>query len=301
MWRWTTIFVALTLAACHAKPKPAPVVPPPEARISYDEARKRLSGFLDRGFVVSHGGGSDIHQGDALIFTGLALYSLDCATGALSLTGPLQNMIGELNGGLYRHPDIKDQISMDGALGLYLGIAKRVTVCGDGEQWRHFIQIHKAFVDLNGGRLNPTADTKMPLDFGYLLDKLAGDGPSATQQAQLEAEIVYWAEAVAHAHAACYRVHLGLTAFQIIEQLGGTVSQAARDNYCAVTKDLQLPTVDHWCGRGGLKEYLDAFRYDTWQYRHQRCPAWEGPDGAGDSHPAVDYLKGWADYYGTPK
>jgi hypothetical protein len=92
-----------------------------------------------------------------------------------------------------------------------------------------------------------------------------------------------------------------LNTFQIVEELGGKISSESRNVFCAATKGAGLPTTDSWCGRGGLDTWLDSFVYNTWQYRHQRCPGWEVADGAGDDQPAVDELVGWTDFHGQPK
>lgn len=300
--RMKKIAILLLLLGCaKARPEPQPAAKPNPETALYDDASARMAGFLDRGYVISRNStGSADAQGDSLIFSGLALYGLPCTEG-LPIAGAVEEMILALHGGLWRHPDLPDQISMDGALGLYRGISKRITECDEQARWAELMTLHKEFMEANGDKLNPKADTTLPPQFTVVRDGLfarlgLAGSPSANRQAALEAEIVSWAVATAQTKSACYRINLGLISLETEEENGQTISQTARNTFCSVTNGLSLIEPDFWCGRGAMQAFLDGFSYNKWQYRFQRCPGWESPDAGSDTEPAVDYLVGYKDY-----
>jgi hypothetical protein len=300
------IATLLLLAGCSSEPKPTPPTPPEQA--TYAVVADRVANFYDTGFVVSLTKDKEPQsrgQGDSLIWTGELVYALDCARG----TAPAQalaKMVTSTGGALYRHPSIPNDVSVDGALGFYRGVAKRVVVCGERDYWAPVFAAHLAYVAAHGGHLNAGSSATFIRGLDYVQAKLAAalglrSEPTADAQAGLESEMAPWAGSVMGSHAACYPLHLSLMALQTIELLGDTISPEARTSYCVATNGSRIPTGDYWCGRGNLPDWLAAFQYDQWEYRHQRCSAWESPDGNGLSQPAVDYLVGWADYHGTPQ
>ncbi len=294
-----SIVFLLALVACTQKKAPAPEPSTPTVEAVYLETKARLlTGFLDKdNYVISHQpDGSSAHEGDSLIWQGMALYALRCSDGN-PIAQSVHDMMEHLDGGMWRHPSLPDQISLDGALGVYLGIARRVVQCGERPIWEDPFTKHKAL-----GKLNPKSDEPLPAGFDYVRDLLLTDlglasSPSPDAKAVLESAVVLWATGVAVNHEACYRVHLGLITFQTVEMLGGKISNEARAGFCEATNGLGLPTVDRWCGRTGLVAYLDGFKYNQWEFRHQRCPAWETPDGQGLSTPALDRLVAIRDQY----
>lgn len=293
------VLLLLMYSCAKAESKPS-VEPDDNSGAAFVGVEKRALTFLDQGFIVSRRTSISINQGDSLLFTGLAAYAMDCDHGN-SLSLSMAQMVDGLDGGLYRHPNLPGSISLDGALGFYRGITKRANLCGEGAQWGHLIAQHLAYVDAHGGLLNASDVATLPIGFDYIPRKLLsnmGDGPepSASSQAALETAITGWAAADMAVHGACYRLNLGLITLQTVEQLGSKISTEGKFSYCEATKGSGIPTIDQWCGRGGLPDWLNSFQWDVYQYRHQRCAGWEPPDANGDSEPAVDYLVGWADY-----
>ncbi len=299
MRRLFPILLALTFCSKEKVPVPEPVTPASER--DYQETKDRLSRFLDQDYVISRQpDGTPDHLGDSLIWQGMSLYALRCDDGKRQAVA-VRDMMLRLGGGLSRHPSMPDDISMDGALGTYLGVSRRLRDCGEGDFWAEPFQKHK---DL--GKLNPHSDEAWPKGFDYVRDSLfarlgIGAEPSSESKATMEAAVVTWATGTALRHEACYRIHLGLIAFQASEVLGGKISDPARAGFCEATKDLGLPTVDRWCGRDGLLAYLESFKYNEWEFRHQRCLAWESPDGGGLETPAVDRLVALRDQYDIGK
>lgn len=297
-------FVLLYLCACGHEP--APDLGPAGAPVrTYEDAADRTLTFLDgTGMVITrHEGGQEKHQGDALIFTGLLVASLDCARGER----PAQ-AIFDMPPEFWRHRTLAgQQVSLDGALGAYQAIAYRIKKCGEAERWRPFLAAHAAVE--NGPDVPPYFDHVRDRLFeevgvSFTSKKSVAHGPEfidgrdvsgLSNQGKLEVEVGYWARSVVLAKAACYRINLGLMAFETLELLGDEVGGG---EFCAATKTADLPTVDKWCGRDGLDHYLAGYRENAWQYRHQRCPDWEDEDGGGDDgndqQPGVDYLRAWA-------
>lgn len=277
------LILCLSLAACAPKSQSQEseeTVSPP---YSYEESAERALTFQDAtGFVITrHEGGQEKHQGDSLLFTGLLVASLDCERGERA-TQALLDMPPEL----WRHQILAGQpVSLDGALGFYLAAAWRIKMCDERDRWRPFLEKHKEV----GG-------PDVPLSFGYVRDRLFDEagvpGPfAANQRIRLEQEVGAWARATVLTKQACYRINLGLIAFETLELLGDMVGGG---DFCSATKNVGLPTVDKWCGRNGLGSYISNYKINEYQYRHQRCD-WEDADGGGDDgkdeQPGIDYLR----------
>ena len=286
------LFCFLFIISCGTAADKAEKKDPDQfTKITYEFAAQRLvTEFLDRGFVVSlKEDGEPEHKGDALIWSGVAMSALDCDKGTVIEDAAIK-MITDLNGGLYRHPDLPNEISLDGALGLYHGIASRIARCESLSKWAHPLKLHKEFTS-----------KVVPKEFTYVRDLLfhkagiAGE-PSKDRLKILEGQIYGWASAVMISKSACFRLHLSYLSYSTIEKLGGGVSRGGRGRFCSATDGADLPLIDHWCGRDGLTEWIANFEVDQYEYRHQRCP-WEGPDRAGLRYPGVDFLKGIEDAY----
>lgn len=286
------ILTILVFCGCaKAPPELPPQNPPQEVIDEWKTASDRLAAFAPDGFVISLKEGVPQHQGDSLIFTGIALASVPCASGD-AMEHALVDMLKTKNGALYRHPTIPNDVSLDGALGFYLGVAHRLTHCGALASWKDALRLHSQLAGLS-----PAVSLDEP--WRVVKDEVlhaAGIGgePSQAQVDALTDLVGDWAEVVKLSRAACYRVHIGFLAMQTLEVLG---RQVPRDKFCAASAGTDLPVVDHYCGRDGLKAWLDGFKPNLWEYRHQRCPAWESADGNDMDHPEVDYLKGLVDQY----
>lgn len=265
------------------------------ATIKRAHAAARLPNFLDRGFVVSRLNGEAKHQGDSLLFSGLAMYALTREEGQ-PIADAMLKMLEDLDGGVYRHPDLKDaEPSLDGLLGLYRGIIKRINFYGEAATWAKYMVHH-----------NSRVAASLPAEFNLVADTLAfklglREEPDMRRLHTLAVEVTEWARIVIGAKRACYRVHLGLLALQNMEEMGYPVRDDDRAAFAAVTQGAKLVTVDNYAGRPGLEDFLTNFAYNTWQFFPQRCPSWEKNDGDGMEHPAVDFLVGYSDLYGEPQ
>jgi hypothetical protein len=266
----------------------------------FQDTVDRLAVFDDQGFIVSRlKDGSPEHRGDALLWTGLALGTLPCDNQtALSLARGLRTMFRDLDGGVYRHPALPDKASMDGAIGLYWGLAKRSRRCSEEGYWADFAATHLKFLETHEVfRLNPSDPSSLTPFFDYLPRLLVAETaqenpPPRAMLLGMQQLTVAWTLATKAQRASCYRIHLALLSLETVETLGVSLDAAWRDAFCAAaTADLGLPTVDNFCGREGLVSWVDDFEEDKWEYRHQRCSAWETPDGKpGLKTPGVDLL-----------
>ena len=113
----------------------------------------------------------------------------------------------------------------------------------------------------------------------------------------VEEAAIQWAAATLATHAACYRVHLAYRALRTLETLGESVSEQGKERFCAATADAGLANVDWWCRRGDFAPFLAGFVPNAWQYRFQRCTAWEAADGNGDQTPPVDLAEAYFETY----
>lgn len=299
-------YVVFSIAACAKAKDPIELVPPtPDDRVSYHAASEHLlNGHVYGGFgVVSlKPDGSPEHLGEALIWGGTALWVLGCDEGA-ALSAALARMVLDHEGAMIRVDPLGEyddgrQVTLDGVLGAFLGIARRVMDCGEKELWRAPLSAMTAFQQANDDRLHPDTPAKgMFAEFKYLRDlarwKAGGGGePADNRQGDLEKMVGGWAFAVQVARKACYPVNLGLTSLLTIETLGESVSGAGRDQFCANTTGMDIPSVDHYCGRKPISDYLDDYQVDEYEYRFQRCGTWESPDGDGNTSPQLDRLVG---------
>jgi hypothetical protein len=304
MLRKLTISVPLLaiIGCAHAKKKPEPVDPSQEILSLYKTASNRLiSKYLDNGtWVVSrHPDGSSEHQGEGLIWSGVALSALSCDDGK-DIEANLQRSIMSNDGALVRYEPLGEyrngrEVTLDGALGLYLGVARRIQKCpGTGSRsWKEVLNKHCAYLSETKGLLNQAAPATLG-GFRYLLDLLSftggacGTGNPGNARG-VETEVAGWAMATVASRSAAYRLNLGFIALETLELLDKPISSQGRDEWCAATNGAGIPTIDAWCGRGDLRAWIAGYQYNQWEYRHQRA-AWESPDGDGDTTPGLDLL-----------
>jgi hypothetical protein len=304
MGKYLILIVVLLLIACgKSDEKPDEQDASSHVIDKYNEASIRLrAGFLDNGFVVSISDtGVSKHQGDALIWSGVALSAMTCSDGVV-IEDALIKMILELDGGLYRHPSLKSEISMDGALGLYNGLAHRFTRCPQLiSKWKPALKLHKEFMDNNRNRLNPNSSVSLPDYFPYVRDLIFWKSdliskPSNKTLLALENEVAAWSLAVKLKKQPCFRIHLSYLAIDAVSELDG-VTTSGRNKFCSATKGTDLPIIDNYCGRGDLVGWIDDFEYNKYEYRHQRCGGWESADADDDKTPGVDLLKAISEAY----
>lgn len=288
--------LVLSLVSCTKVAAPTSEEPSPGVRVRHLMAVERLvNSHMVDGWVVSRDGEKPHHLGDSLLWTGLALGILPCDKAELPAAA-LRGMFRELGGGMWRHPSLPTDASMDGAMGVYWGIARHQRKCAG--EWHSELTAHRELLRSTGNKLNRAGSGLLPPGFDYLPPLLDGDTPPDAHKALLERLVGAWALATKLERASCYRAHLGLLALDAAQVAGQSISPDAKGFYCLQTRPMKIPLIDHWCGRPGLGEWVAGFEYNVWEYRHQRCGAWETADGNGYETPALDLLMGMAYYYG---
>ena len=298
---WLSLGLSLCLAACGGMEEPDREPLLFGVKKKYDEAVDRLeTNHLENGWVVSRklDGKTPEHQGEGLIWSGLWMAAAPCDK-ADHTSEMLRKTISGLEGALIRISPLGEygggsnrEVTIDGALGLYRGIAERVERCHEGEKWAPVIRDHFTFLASNNNKLHPNVKAKLIKEFTYVLDLLGyrlglRGRPSKDRLRLLEAQVTSWAAAVMAAKAAAYRIHLGFLALETVERMGESVNWVS---FCAASNGVDIPLIDHRCGRGDLKGWIDAYQYNEWEYRHQRSGKWEKPDGHGDYTPGLDLI-----------
>lgn len=307
--------VLLSVGCAKVKDKIEPIDPvPDEIVIDYSDTidylvKSHLQGAWS---VISvKPDGSPQRQGEALIWAGTALGSMTCASGA-GIERGLIDMIISNHGQLVRVDPIGEygdgrQVTFDGAAGLLFGVSYRVFNCPESPRlWFTAWQQLMDYEIKSGGKLNDKADSRLDDDFTYLRDLIAWrvglmPAPDTNRLDAMSKEIGAWAQALKAKHVvavstdskepACYPMNLGLLFLLGVENSGQKIPKDGRDMFCNASEGMDIPTIDHWCGRKSMAEnYLPNYQNDLWEMRHQRCGAWETPDGDGNSSSRVDKL-----------
>jgi len=276
--------VLLTIGCGKAPDEPEPAPAESAEKQLFDKTADRLLGLSDAGFVVSRWhDGRMAHEGDSVLWTAMAMGTLDCARGSLPEAALLQ-MLSDNAGRICRHPSLcaVKPPSLDSHLGFYWGIANRIKLCPESKPvWAEALVSH------------------VPQDFPGAFDAVRqsvygalnlGSAPDSGRVGRLVGLVAGWAAAVNAAQAAGYRAHLGLLSLETLEASGVSIPAAKRDLFCAATGGMGLGTIDHYCGRGDLLAFVGSFEFDAFEYRFQRA-RWESPDGKlGLATPALDLL-----------
>jgi hypothetical protein len=305
--RLVTILTACLVFSCGSpQEKPDRLTPDEFLSAKHSEARTRLNNFLDPDpWVVSvYDNGRIEHTGDSLIWTGILLASLPCDPEAEALTLSLQQTLWQSMGEIYRHPTLPDKISLDGAIGLYRGISSQVHRCTWAKDlWREWVLSHRNFLALNDSKLNKASEVRLENGFEILLSALLyslGEGSRPSSTDSFAAKMTAWAAAVRFSKPSCFRLHLGYQSLRILDDTGVGISPRQRAIWCEQAAGNDVPLIDHYCGRKDIRPWIEAFSYNTWEYRHQRCGDWEKPDGkTGLETPGIDLMHAIVEAY-TP-
>jgi len=274
--------------------------------------RHLIGGF---GVITLKPDGQPEHQGEALIWGGTALWAMSCDSGA-GISAALADMINREGGQMIRVDPLGEyavgrEVTFDGAVGAFMGIARRVIDCDEKELWKEPFEKLLEFQNSHGDRLHANVKSKLVGEFKYVRELIAynldlRDEPDEERLRDLEKIIGGWALAVQLAHNtgqgsdACYRINLGLSTFKTLETLGKSISDLGRNQFCENTKGMSIPTVDHFCGRENISVYLSNYNPASYEYRHQRCgEPWETADGNGNTSHQLDkivayvFTNGW--------
>lgn len=272
-------------------------------RSKFIEVACRLhNDFLNRGWVISRQDGKPEHMGDSLLWTGIAMGVGGNVVGHACMDA-LRKCLVDYRGALFRYlpyelPDeyTKREISFDGEAGFIFGMAARISKYPDDvpvltEMWR----MRRNFIESRGGELFPKTNAFIPLPFEYAVDLISwklglGKRPPKAGKRLLEESVWMWSAVTNASRKSAYRVHLAFLMIMVCELLGDPVSDKCRDLMRLATTGMDIPLIDWWVGRRDAKTWLETFKYDEWEYRHQRG-GYEGADGRpGLRTPGLDFL-----------
>lgn len=299
------ILLVALLISCGKKAKDEELTP--ELEIKFQDIQLRLMSMSSPpGWVISrYPDGKEESHNDSLIWTGIHWATMPC-----DYDSPLLTAFPD--GILYRHPTRTGRVSMDGVLGFYLGISNAIARCGVSDKLRSAFEPHYHYTVENHGIVNPYEPRfgQLELEFTYLRDLIAQrlgiTATMPTNQIEFEAMLTTWTYGVMlnnlfrEEKKGCFRIHLAYLGARSSELLGGLSAQGKSD-FCTAQSGADLPLLDHWCGKKNIVEWLHSFKINEWEYRHQRCPQWEFPngDGHGLERAGLDYLIGYSEAKNT--
>lgn len=308
------IVVVLALVACGRAEDPPEEIPAEEAaKARYASAVSRmLVNFTELGQVVSRDAETwePKHLGDSALWSWTAIGVLGCGEGYQTMQLAAARLRAK-DGYLLRYLPLPaeyeggNETSLDPEIGYWFGTASRWRRCPDdraglAEAW----VLHEQAIDRAGGHLHPNVAASVPVGLDAVRDAVGaamglGAAPDGSRIEFLGAELAAWVKATLIARQPCYRLNLAWTAIRALEEAGGAMTAGGRNAFCAMTAGAGIATVDHWCGRGGLQEFVDGFEPNAWEVKHQRCPAWEAPDGGGLETPGLDLIVAMRELHGS--
>lgn len=278
--KFCVVLVALAALACTKKSQEDEENLP----LPYELVADRMLDLAHpRGWIVNRYDNGELRKpGDSLLFTGIAMGVLDCTRGAIPETALIE-MLTANGGGLVRHPGLPDEpVTVDGALGLYWGVAHRIEKCPETRQrWAGAMQLHAT-----------VADRYLEGIFQPMLQQVMADlglsaPPSEEERGHLGLLMASWAFAVVQNKAAAYRIHLAWLTLDVVP------APHSKTAFCEAVVKAKMPLMEHFCGRPGLAEWVEKFEFNRFEFFHQRA-VWESPDGRRDGDPlntpALDYL-----------
>lgn len=309
------LFLVLFISACGADKEVSSHserhLPPKGDLSSYDELEldlttRLLGSHLEDGWVVSMTPGGEgvpireaVHTGDSALWTGLALAALDCQNGK-ELLDALIKGIKEFGGMIPRFKEtpvgnLLNPSSRDMVTGVMLGFVVRAQKCPDDRQaiaeaWK----LHRDFVLARNGALfeNAGVDYQVVAAMRWIWDEVARVlgviEKNDSSRVLFEGGLVATTATITQLKEACYPVHLGTLQSLTAYALGSPVSAATRVAFCATTAGADIPLTNWYCEQP--EDFAKTFELNKWEYRHQRCGAWEKPDGFGVETPAIDFL-----------
>lgn len=282
MLKFLLIFL---LVSCGAKKDDKKLSADPDLAKKRSELLVRFENYLDEGWVIGKVNGKKDKLGDSLIWTGLALAGLECDRAKWVLE-KLTEESQARGGGLPRHysfPKVTNTI--DGYVGLHYGLVRYAKKCKDLKNASKLYDLTR-----DSYRELLTESLYYVIDRGDAYFRKDVAAISTTNgEALFDTAITGWAVGIVSAKQACYKLHLASLMAAFVEETGAGVNSKA---FCEASKKADLPFTDAYCGRrNAAKEFLINFKYDQWENRNQRCPAWESEDNANNKFGGIDFLE----------
>lgn len=260
-------------------------------------------------FVVSRKpDGSSTHLGEGILWGGVAHYVVPCDR-VFEMDTELMGLVERYSGGLVRYEPLGEydggrEITWDGAVGFYLAVADSVTRCDGAGRWASAFAMHMQYLTENGGELYRGSGAVIPPGFDTVRVLIASslglrNGPTDDGKAALEAAIVGVVGSLAvRPDEPCYLANLAYLSMMTARMYGVEPSAAGREAICEASREFDMPTWDHYCGRRHMKDWLAGWKENEWEFRFQRCGSREKPDGQGYVTPGLDWLLGKIIAYG---
>lgn len=281
------------------------------APVNLDHHRERyeqfsanlLTSHLANGYVVNIKDGVQNPEGDSLLFSSLAMAALPCSD-ALKIFDAIDASATSRDGALIRiepplpqHIANRNMTSRDMEAGAIFGLTDLWHRCGL-ERAKPLWLKHRQFVhEQGGGFLHPDAYRSLiSPGIAFSMDGLSfalsqAPRPKERQLVAFEGSAIFGAIAIAEQKDSCYPIHLSTIAIIASAWNGLPISQDAQAAFCEATAGMDLPLTDWLCERLDLDKWLGDFQPGAWEYRHQRCPAWESQDGhPNEQAPNIDWL-----------
>jgi hypothetical protein len=264
-----------------------------------------LTEYLESGFPVSRAGAEARDRGDAALFAGIAIGTLDCEEGR-PIFEAIAATVGAKGGMIYRHPLLEPQTefkhgptSRDAMIGVQFGLVSRWRRCPEdrpaiADLWA----LHRNYVDgLGKGRLFPGAGEDKQINGGlfWLWDRTAnffglnGDAPRVTKE-RFQTDLIATASGIVAAKQACYPLHLGVLEMLTAFLIDSPVNSFTRFSWCSATNGTDNPMLDWFCERKSPSAWLDNYSLAPGnKYQHQTCK-WQHTDGGDELGPGLDFL-----------
>ncbi len=293
-------FMLLVLAIIACKPtddiKPNPNLP--GDFVGYQD--RLMKEFLRNGFVVAKDtvSNEDTEQGDSLLFSGIALASVDCHYMPVFLEA-LEVMQADWGGYLVRinplpknYVEKSNVVTRDGASGAAFGMIKARDRCPEFkdrieailERWKGAIgESYFLHPKAMNGIITPT--------FSAFLDVVNGRGIDSSDKLLMMLSAQATASLIVAEKSACYPIHLQTIQNLALEEEGHSMDEFGKESWCNTVMDRGLLLTDWYCGR--RTETMWAFLRNPENaanvYMHQRCN-WESSDAENKASPRVDFL-----------
>jgi len=286
----------------------------------YERINTRLGTHQYNGYIVGYNGDSIHSPGEAILWTFTYIGAAECEDAYRQYSNYRENIENQ-DGQPHRilpivRKDLWDYtdrgFNFDGWAGFIYGYSSLWNKCPEyrEELKANWNQFHDRFIR-QGKKLWPNgshADIPPGFDIARRsFDRLVNNRslPSQAYIRSLEGIIMVWMQGIQEKREACYRANLAFLHMLSLENIGYEFSSYFNSKYCSIMKPFDIPTIDYWCGHNDLNEWLDNYKLNEWDYRHQRCGSWEQPDG--NIRPgrellessAIDYIFAYGLKYGN--
>lgn len=272
-----------------------------------------LSEFLLREYVISKENDQPTHLGDSLLWTMLAASSLPCGK-SKDLLQAISDSVFRNNGLVLRIDPLpshlgNDPTSRDMEIGFAFGMVLLFRNCPEHRTLiKRTWSLHITYVLALSHSLAKDgirSKTDITPTLRYLLAEVSHyilgewDRPSVFDQFLLDTStnLAALGRAVSHRES-CYPVHLTTLTFLVLDIIGSSLGETNKILFCRSTSGLGLALTDWYCRRPDAFRFLENFKLNEYEYKHQRCD-YEGPDSdPGLESPGVDFLLAYSAFGG---